>query len=528
MKKNKILENILVILVVFFLIGTILPSGMASIGHHEPYTKKLLENADGKFSEKMKQSFNFRDNIKNIYRGYGKNLKQSGIFTSVIHTTCNDVEKTKEVYFGFFNDIDVDDNENTGINGADIRVQFLILPYILPDPNLIFGLLFTVNIERIGEEIKDKNFKFTMDFGNNNLEMGYWSPSNEGNEIPNSIRISCMLFFNPTEQTNGLKFYVNPEYLTGREGKQIVFYAKHTSEDTEKIFSFDFEPAIETQMTISSTRNQGEWKYQFIRESSTDAKITVNFTRIKDEEEKETVFTIDEIPKELSFSLALTPLIDGGGSFLYESDEMYDVEVLVTSTEMGVCKYATIKNTPRKINAEWTPTRENGSYSIVVDSDGTDFILKDSLTNPTVNLTIRNLEDIDMTAQWNLTNPGEFVVKKNPSFNIDIEFYIGEWVAKLNAMPAAEDISISWYTNITGYLEYDTNWQPLNEIDLLIQGEDLGIRTVSEMFKAEDFRLDWTVWPPVDWNLETTGEIEFTSISIELYLQGSWHHLWPW
>ena len=86
----------------------------------------------------------------------------------------------------------------------------------------------------------------------------------------------------------------------------------------------------------------------------------------------------------------------------------------------------------------------NGSYVIRVESDGTDFILKNSLDNPTINFTVNNLESINVTATWNLTNPGDFTVTKDPSLNIDIEFMIGKWIATLDAQPVANHLSASW------------------------------------------------------------------------------------
>ena len=454
---------------------------------------------------------------------------QNGLLGGTIHTRCDDLEKTTEVFFGIFNDIDVDNDENTGVNGADIRVQYLLLPWIEFDPDFRIGILFTINVERIGKEIKNRDFNVTMEVGGTDVRIGFWSPAETGNEIPDSTRLSFMIFFNPFERTNGFGFYIYPKYNTKLDDKKIVLFAEYNNGDLKKGFSFEFDPAIESQITITSTRFQGRWNYQFTRETSQDSSVKTNFIREQDNEKKEIIFAINKLPKEISFSLELSPLAEGGGKFLYDGNEIYDMELIIISNELGVCKYATIKNTPKEIIAEWIPTKTNGSYLINVDSEGgeTDFILKDSLIDPMINFTVNNLGNINLKATWNLTNPGNFVVKKEPLLNIDLEFYIGEWVARLDAKPIAEDISIEWDVNLSGYLIYDTNWQSLNEIDLLIKGENLGLRTIAETFKTENFRLNWTIWPPVEWNLEQTGEIDFFTISIYLYLQGDWYLIWP-
>ena len=133
-----------------------------------------------------------------------------------------------------------------------------------------------------------------------------------------------------------------------------------------------------------------------------------------------------------------------------------------------------------------------------------------------------------LKAYWNFTNPGDFRIIKEPSLNIEINVIIGEWEFILNAQPIAEDIKVSWLTDITGYLAYDTNWQPLNQMDLSVKGSDVGIRTVAEVFKSEDFRLDWTIWPPIEWNLEKSGEVDHISLLIEIFIEGNWYRLWPW
>ena len=176
----------------------------------------------------------------------------------------------------------------------------------------------------------------------------------------------------------------------------------------------------------------------------------------------------------------------------------------------------------------WKAIRENGYYHINVDSDGTDIRLLNSLNNPTINLSLNRVTNLNMTTYWNFTNPGDFRIIKEPSLNIDIKVIIDEWEFLLNAQPIAEDIQISWLTDISGYLTYNTNWQPINKMDLLIKGSDLGIRAVADFFKSQDFKLEWTIWPLTEFNIQKTGEYESVSLLIEIFIQGNWYRLWPW
>ena len=116
---------------------------------------------------------------------------------------------------------------------------------------------------------------------------------------------------------------------------------------------------------------------------------------------------------------------------------------------------------------------------------------------------------------------------KNTSFHIDLDFVIDVWEARIDAEPTAENIKITWLTDVSGYLTYDTDWAPLQGIDLLIKGSDLGIRMQGEFVKAEDWMIEWTLWPPVEWNLDTKGDIEFSTIIIDLFVEGAWFRLWP-
>lgn len=450
------------------------------------------------------------------------------LFTSTIYTTCDTVEKSSEIIFGLTNEIDVDNDEQTGVNGKDIRVQYYILPWLVLEPEFMFGALFTINIDRIGEEIKNKQFDISFHLNDDDIILGYTSPKEQGNEIPLDMTITALLFFNPADDTRGFEFYVDPEYPVQGEDTLLDFYATIQSESVKRSYSFSFEPAVEQKISVTSTRTPGEWHYEFSRDNPQDVKATLTFGKQIDNTMKETTFTVSNIPQVFSFTWNLTPFSEEGGSFTYQSDTMYDIDVLVTSDEMGVCKYARIKNTPRSIYAEWIPTKENGYYHLVVDSDDTDIILTDYLTNPTINISVSDIEEMDLTAFWNFTDPGDFTVVKNPAILVDLSVVIGDWEAKLTAESLAEDITVAWLTDITGYLYYDTDWNPIGKIDLLIRGSDVGIRTIADAFMADDFQLNWTLWPPLEWSIQHVGKAEFVSLTIEVFIEGQWYHIWPW
>ena len=464
--------------------------------------------------------------LKNLFFGRSKEL-QLNFFTSTINTVCNDVEKTSEIIFGLNNELDVDNNENTGVNGKDIQVQYLILPYILPTPEFTIGALFTVNVKLLGDEIEDDPFSLSAVIADNLISVGYESPEGPSNKIPNSIQLSSLIFFQPSQQTTGFTFNMNPSYQSGQAEKQIILSAGINDDTVQRTYRFGFQPASETQITLRSTLDPNKWEYTFTRDTPFDTTFTAEIAKTVEGITKETTLTIDSLPEEISFSLALTPFSSEGGSIEYQSETMYDVSVLVETSDIGRCKYALIKNTPRELSAEWIPSRENGFYHVAIDSDGTSIYLLNSLNTPTINLSIKDLSTVDLTAFWNLTNPGDFEVFKDPSLHIDLDILFEEWEAEIDAEPTAEHIFFSWKSNVSGFLNLDTDQLPLSNIDLLVKGPENGISILGETLTADDFHLEWTVWPLTEFYVDKTGSLTFLSLSIDVYVNDQWYHLWP-
>ena len=86
----------------------------------------LLNENNNDFSLIKNNNVGFNDwiNIKNIFNNNYMSIKSpNGIFDNVIHTRCNGIEKTTVISFAKNNDINVDNDDSTGINGNDIRVH---------------------------------------------------------------------------------------------------------------------------------------------------------------------------------------------------------------------------------------------------------------------------------------------------------------------------------------------------------------------------------------------------------------------
>jgi hypothetical protein len=522
------LKSSLVILAVILLMSATLPLEAASSTFKDSCpTEEITISSNTSPIKELKNRFN--QHIEELVE-WNKKIRdlRLGILSNIIHTECSGVEKSTEIYFGISNGIDVDNDPDTGVNGMDIEAQYFFIPWIEFEPDIGIGFILTLSVKRIGQEITNDDLRVFMGIDKNNIQIGYWSPDEPGNEIPASATVTFKFLFYLEKGTLGYSFGLIPNYNGNTESKKITLFAEYTSgEGVERSFQFEYDPPVETSITIKSTPVLGKWNYQFKRVDPWDSTFTARFTTKQDSDEKETIFVVDKLPKEMVFDLKVTPLTKGGGQFLYESSEMYNVNLIFTSTELGNCSHATIINTPRRLFAEWTPTFTNGHYSLEIDSDGTDFALKDSLNNPYVNLAINDLKTIDIDATWNLTNPGDFTVRKYADLDVDLNFIIGNWNVELNARPIADYISTSWLIDTTGYLTIDTGWKSLRSIDLLIKEENFGLHTIGETFKADNFEIDWTIWPIQDLYLDISGRKDFASTSIDIYLNGEWLQIWP-
>lgn len=454
--------------------------------------------------------------------------EQLGFFSATLHTECDGVNVSRELKWNVYEPVNVDNDSGTGVNGMDVEVKYIVFPWVEFEPEFAVGMIFTLSVNTIGEEVKDKNLTVYLDvtIGGSRIELGYQSPNETGNEAPDSVTVTFMPLYYPREGV-GFRLALLPNYVDDVENKTLVLFADYHREEVERRFSVRFDPAVEAQAEFKPVKSKGKWRYSFMRFSDVETIVTATVKNIVGSTEKRTTLIIDKLPEEMSFSLQVTPFTSEGGMFLYESTSIFNVKLQVISNETGVCKYITLLNTPRRVKAKWNPARLNGSYSLSVESNNTRFMLRDTPIDPTVNLTVTALQNIDLAATWNLSQPGNFTLTKGEGLLVDLNFKIGDWHAKVNSRLTSEKLSLSWYLNVSGYMFIDTDWQPVATTNAEIRSEDLGFRVSAETLKAEDFLLQWVLWPPQEWNLSWSGEIDFVDLNIDIFSEGSWYHLWP-
>ena len=447
----------------------------------------------------------------------------STLLQAKLYTKCDNISKTYQITFGTYNKIDVDNDNNTGVNGRDIEAQYLLLPWFSTENGLSIGINLILNIDRLGDEIKDKDF--TTYIRIDNIEIGFRSPNITGSEIPEKLQLSSIIFLNLLDSTYGLKFTSNPYYSSNINKKTILFFTKYNDSSTRQEYIFSLEPAVSTEIKISSTKDPGIWEYSFKRNLNIDTILKTHIIRHSLDDTKDTIMTIKHLPKEISFKFSIQPFKKNGGKIVYQSKNEYTTEIQIETNKTGRCGYAIIRNPPKEIYAEWIPTKNSGYLKLMTQSTGTTSItLQDQLINPTINISIENIRNVDFKSYWNLTNPGTFKIIRNSSINLIIHSFIEEWETRINITSLSKNLDIKWKLNTTGYIFYDTNLESIKTVDILIKTNTIGIRTKADIFKAEDFKLNWDE----NWNIINSGRIDFSTISIDVYLNGIWYHIWPW
>jgi len=156
------------------------------------------------------------------------------------------------------------------------------------------------------------------------------------------------------------------------------------------------------------------------------------------------------------------------------------------------------------------------------------------LANHIVFSKLKNNEWKDLDAQWNLQGQEKWIkFERDPDFDLKIKLSSVDilgftFTSEINLMNA-EYIEIKWDIGVIGQISIDTDWEYIASINLVV-GPDYGIGldlTVNSL-RAQNWRVEWTAWPPAEWNVITYGSIQGVGINIDVYYNGEWHHVWPW
>ncbi len=180
------------------------------------------------------------------------------------------------------------------------------------------------------------------------VRIGFASP--DGDQGPH--RVESRFFFgrNSIWDPKIFRMKITP-YDLGGDYKLSYFNSYLTVSDSGgeafyRVFSIDFEPAAELQIT--SVPRKAKISYSFGNSAGTSTKISLSaeggsLSNIIQS------FLIDPLPAYMSFDLTVL----GERSFKYESDKEYSVIYMMDSIEEGELVKLEFEDLPRKITAEW-------------------------------------------------------------------------------------------------------------------------------------------------------------------------------
>jgi len=502
----------------------------------------------GSVYEENSSSETFQSNELN-YRQYNDNdvgkiipaVKKLNIlpkmFDAYIYTKCGDVEKNTSIIYGLLSPIDVDDNSNTGENGKDIKVRFLILPHI-SQKNFGWILSFSIvmDIERLGDEIKDKDFEIytnfhlsleDYDYGDHEFRIGYSSP--EGKELPRDERLSLTIY-------PYLMYDKNPDFILQNTP---VFDGKESDVDIIARYSgsfggntFDHNVVISCQPAISSTIkftpdfDVHKINVSISRTADKDTTLTLKYDGKINDNEMGVSLTIDKIPREMAFSIFYNIFGSSGenGMIDYESSNEFNVTLTVKVSKIGLMGVMRLEYLPRHFTAEWSGRIYGGYINASANSPLTKFIICDDIDNPSVYFSISNVTN-SANFSWGI-DQGGYVELKSEHEGPKTDFYwiLGSMRIEMISELKTDYLFLSWDIDHEGYVTLDTNGNWLNQFsfNFTIDG-NVGLLIGASFLKADNFKAEWVLWPP---NFQFSGDINFIgNIVFSIMLGGTWYSI---
>ena len=138
----------------------------------------------------------------------------------------------------------------------------------------------------------------------------------------------------------------------------------------------------------------------------------------------------------------------------------------------------------------------------------------------------------DLDVQWNFQGDEKWLIfQRDPAFDFTLELdliTIGnfEFSAEFDFFNT-EYFEIRWDIGSSGSIYLDTDWQPFSTITFEILHVSSGnkIEIYSESIKAQNWMVQWTAWPPEEWNLQFSGSLQMYCIDIWITLNGDRRYL---
>jgi len=457
------------------------------------------------------------------------------MFDAYIYTKCSGVEKRTSIIYGLLSPIDVDDNSNTGDNGKDVKVRFYIIPYI-SRANFGWVLSFSIvmEVERLGEEIKDEDFEIytdvhlsleSYDYGNHEFRIGYSSA--EGREVPKSEEVVLTIYpYLMYDRNPDFVLESTPSFEGGESDMDLIArYSGNFGGDT-----FDHNVVISCQPAISSTIkftpdfDMHKINTSISRTANRDTTLTLSYDGNTNGDKMGVALTVERVPKEMSFSVFYSIFGASGdrGLINYGGSSEFNVTLTVRIEKIGLAGTMRLEYLPRQFSAGWANRIYGGHVNVSVSSPLTKFIMCDDIDNPSIYFSISNVTN-SANFSWGIDQGGYARLSAEHRGPVaDFYWKTGSMKVEMVSQLKTDYFFISWNIDQEGYVSFDTdgNWLNSFSFNFTIDG-NVGLLIGASFIKADNFRAEWTIWPPT---FQISGSMDFIGdIVFSVMLGGTWY-----
>jgi len=427
-----------------------------------------------------------------------------------IYTNFEGNEKYTSILESIIEGIDVDSNPGTGLNGKDIKIEFLLFPFPdLMDGEYILFLTSFLHVVRLGEEIKYGDFQIYLEFSftlnsQHTIRIGYSSSKNE--EIPKElneiITITPYIFYDRQPE-----FHVDMAPLFDDGAHNLSILAEYIHQGLHQV-TIDYIPAVDTKIHLIPHEDQGRLDFSIQRTSSHEQGIQIQYEGLAS-----LGLILEDIPQVMAFTLGFEENI-----FEYISSDTFNVTLILAVFDRDL--FMIIEYLPQHLKTQFLP--QEGYFFISIDESKTRFILADDQYTPTKSFAITNLTG-EARIQW-LINQKEGYITIAGFRGLEMCISLEDSTYSLNATSIlqTEHFEIRWNLSIPGFVFLDTNLEWLNSISFkLTFNTQFGILLQTNLLQAENFQVNWQTTKPYftrDGIIHLLGDVNF-----QICLNGIWY-----
>ena len=427
-----------------------------------------------------------------------------------IYTNFEGNEKYTSILESIIDGIDVDNNPETGSNGKDIKIEFLIFPFPdLMDGEWVLFLSSFLRVVRLGEEIKYGDFQMYLELSftlnsQHTIRIGYSSPKNE--EIPKElneiITITPYIYYDKQPE-----FYVDMAPIFDDGVHNLSILAEYINQGSQRV-TIDYIPAVDTEIHLIPHADQDTIDFSIQRISSNEQKIRINYEGVA-----KLGLILEDIPQIMTFTLGF-----GENIFEYSSSDTFNATLILAVFDMDL--FMMIDYLPQHLKTRFLC--QEGYFFISIDDSKTRFILSNDQYTPTKSFTITNLTG-ESLIQWLMTQKEGYVtIEGFQGLEMCISLEDSAYSLLVTSILQTEHFEIRWDLSIPGFVFLDTNREWLNSCSFkLIFNTLYGILLEANLLQAEDFQVDWQTTIPL---FAFDGFIHlFGNVTFEIYLNGTWY-----